>query len=183
MPGPPDFQRKLESIEELLHRIEAASDPHVRTTAQELVQAVMDLHAAGLERILEILRAAGAAGQTNTIDSLGRDDLVSSLLVLYGLHPVSLEDRLARALDKIRPSLKKRGAEVELLDVSESAVRLKLQANGHAAAMKELVESAVYEAAPDVSSLKIEGPEDRQGFVPLDMLVNGSPALNGKGGL
>jgi hypothetical protein len=143
----------------------------------------MDLHAAGLERILEILRAAGAAGQTNTIDSLGRDDLVSSLLVLYGLHPVSLEDRLARALDKIRPSLKKRGAEVELLDVSESAVRLKLQANGHAAAMKELVESAVYEAAPDVSSLKIEGPEDRQGFVPLDMLVNGSPALNGKGGL
>jgi Fe-S cluster biogenesis protein NfuA len=182
MPGPPDFQRKLESIGELLRRIEAASDPHVRSTAQELVQAVMDLHAAGLERIIEILRASGASGQ-NTIDSLGRDDLVSSLLVLYELHPVSLEDRLARALDKIRPSLKKRGADVELLGVSESAVQLRLRASGHAAALKELVESAVYEAAPDITSLAIEGPEERHGFVPLDMLVNGSAALNGKGGL
>lgn len=181
MPGPPDFQRKLESIEELLRRIESASDPHVRSTAQELVQAVMDLHAAGLERIIEILGAAGSAGKS-AIDSLSGDDLVSSLLVLYGLHPRTIEDRLTQALDKIRPSVKKRGGEIELLHFTDGAVRLRLQANGNAATLKELVEAAVYQAAPDIASLTIEGPEERQAFVPLDML-RGSSAANGKGGL
>jgi hypothetical protein len=180
MPGQPEFQRRLESIEELLRKIESASDPHLRSTAQELVQVVMDLHAAGLERILEMLRDGGDAGQ-DAIDSLSRDELVSSLLVLYGLHPRTIEDRLAQALDKIRPSLKKRGAEVELVALADGAVKLRLRANGHAAALKELVEEAVYRAAPDVS-LTIEGPEERQGFVPLDELL-GTLAANGKGGL
>ncbi len=181
MPGTPDFQRRLESIEELLRRIESASDPHVRSTAQELVQTLMDLHGAGLERILEILVASGPAGQS-AIDSLGRDDLVSSLLVLYGLHPLSMEDRLAHALEKVRPSVRKRGGEIELIHCSDGAVKLKLVANGNAAALKEIVEAAVYQAAPDVTSLVIEGPEDRQSFVPLEML-NSSLAANGKGGL
>jgi hypothetical protein len=181
MPGPPDFQRRLESIEELLRRIESASDPHVRSTARELVQTVMDLHGAGLERILEILGAAGTAGQS-AIDSLSRDDLVSSLLVLYGLHPRSIEDRLMQALDKIRPSLKKRGGEIEFLHLTDGAVKLRLLANGNAASLKEFVEAAVYAAAPDISSLIIEGPGERQGFVPLDML-RASLTANGKGGL
>jgi Fe-S cluster biogenesis protein NfuA len=184
MAGEPEFQRRLESIEELLRRIESASDPHVRSTAQELVQAVMDLHGAGFERILEILRAAGASGQS-AIESLSRDDLVSSLLVLYGIHPRGMEDRLLQALDKIRPSLKKRGGEIEVVRIADGAVKLRLQASGQAGALKELVEEAVYQAAPDITSLVIEGPEDRQGFVPLDMLrtsLAGSVA-NGRGGL
>ena len=180
MPGPPDFQRKLESIEELLGRIESASDPHLRSTAQELVQTVMDLHGAGLERILEILGAAGPSGQS-AIDSLSNDDLVSSLLVLYGLHPRNVEDRLTQALEKIRPSVRKRGGEIELVRFTEGAVQLRLQANGNAAALKELVESAVYQAAPDITSLVIEGPQERQAFVPLEML-RGSLAASGKGG-
>jgi Fe-S cluster biogenesis protein NfuA len=181
MPGSPDFQRRLESIEKLLGRIESASDPHVRSTAQELVRAVMDLHGAGLERILEILGAAGAAGQ-GAIESLSQDDLVSSLLVLYGIHPRSIEDRLMQALEKIRPSLKKRGGEIEVVYLTDGAVKLRLHGNGHAAALKELVEESVYEAAPDITSLVIEGPEDRQGFVPLDMLRT-SVVANEKGGL
>jgi Fe-S cluster biogenesis protein NfuA len=181
MPGTPDFQRRLESIEGLLRRIESASDPHARSTAQELVQAVMDLHGAGLDRILEILRAAGAAGQS-AIDTLSRDELVSSLLVLYGLHPRSMEDRLTQALDKIRPSLKKRGGEIELLHFGDGAVTLRLRANGNSTSLKEFVEAAVYQAAPDIASLAIEGSEERQAFVPLEML-RGSSAANGKGGL
>jgi hypothetical protein len=179
MPGQPDFQHKLESIEELLRRIESSSDLHVRATAQELVQSVMDLHATGLERILEILHSAGDAGQ-GAIDTLSRDDFVSGLFILYGLHPLSIEDRLLQALEKISPSLKRRGGEVELLELADGAVKLRLRADGHSASLKELVEGAVYQAAPDITSLTIEGPEERQGFVPLDTLL-GSLAVNGKG--
>jgi len=172
----PDFQQRLASIEELVHQIEAAADPALRSTAQELVQTVMDLHGAALERMIELTRGMGDAGE-NLIQKLGRDELVSSLLVLYGLHPQDLETRLAQALDKASSRLRARGGEVELLSIQDGAVRLRLrlQANGHgcgstAQALKEEVEAAVYQAAPDITSLVIEGAEEKPGFVPLEML-------------
>ena len=68
------------------------------------------------------------------------------------------------------------------MSIVDGMVRLKLRANGHAQALREVVEEAVYQAVPDITSLVIEGPEERQGFVPIEML-RGSAASNGKGGL
>jgi|SRR5579864_1485281 len=147
MAGQPEFQRRLESIEELLKRIENSADPHLRTTAQELLQAVMDLFGTGLERILEVARSTGEPGH-DLIDRWGRDELVSSLLALYGLHPLTLEDRVERAVERVRPSLKKRGGEVEVLSIKDGVVSLKMRANGHAQALREVVEEAVYQAFP-----------------------------------
>lgn len=180
MAGKPEFQRRLESIEELLKQIEN-SDPHLRTTAQELLQAVMGLFGTGLERVLEVARSTGEPGH-DLIERLGRDELVSSLLALYGLHPLTFEDRVERAIEKVRPTLKKRGGEVEVLSIVDGVVALKMQANGHAQALKEVLEEAVYQAVPDIASLVIEGPEERGGFVPVEMLM-GTAASNGKGGL
>ena len=45
--------------------------------------------------MLEILAGAGEAGES-ILDSLGRDDLVASLLLLYGLHPLDFETRVQR---------------------------------------------------------------------------------------
>ena len=64
------------------------------------MQAVMDLQGTALERLLEIVHAAGEPGQA-IIDGLARDELVSSLLVLYGLHPLGIEDRVRLALEKV----------------------------------------------------------------------------------
>jgi len=181
MSGKPEFQRRLESIEELLKRIEDSADPHLRTTAQDLLQAVMDLFGTGLERILEVANSTGEPGR-DLIDRLGRDELVSSLLALYGLHPLAFEDRVKRAIEKVRPSLKKRGGEVEVLSIKDGVVSLKMRANGHVQALKEAVEEAVYQAVPDIASLVIEGPDERAGFVPVEMLL-GTAVSNGKGGL
>jgi Fe-S cluster biogenesis protein NfuA len=174
MPAQPEFQQRLQSIEQLLGRIEGAADPNLRSTIQELVQLVMDLHGAGLDRMLELIRAASEAGDS-TINSLGRDDLVASLLVLHGLHPTDIETRVMEALDKVRPRLQAHDGKVELLAIQEGTVRLRLQANGHgcgstAQALKEIVEEAVYQKAPDISALIIEGAEEKAGFVPLAIL-------------
>src|SRR5580698_695004 len=101
MPEQPDFQKRLESIEYLLGTIDKAADPNLRATVQQIVQLIMDLHGAGVERMLELIRAAGDSG-TSIVARLGRDELVGSLLVLYGLHPLSLEERVAQAIDKHR---------------------------------------------------------------------------------
>jgi Fe-S cluster biogenesis protein NfuA len=197
MPGQPEFQQRLQSIERLLGEIEAAADPNLRASVRELVQLVMDLHGAGIERILDLVRVAGE-GDDGLIRKLGRDELVANLLVLYGLHPQDLETRVAQAVEKARSRVRPHEGEVELLSVQDGAVRLRLKANGHgcgstAQALKEIVENAVYQSAPDIASLVIEGGEEKQGFVSLDMLQgtaraphvsNGlSPMAGEKGGL
>jgi Fe-S cluster biogenesis protein NfuA len=117
------------------------------------------------------------------IDRLGRDSLVSSVLILYGLHPEDLETRAVKAVDRIRPQLRKQGCEVELFSVNEGAIRLRVETGSHtcgstAKTVESTLESAIYDAAPDLASLVIEGLEEKpaSGFVALDKLSgsNGS---------
>jgi Fe-S cluster biogenesis protein NfuA len=174
MPGQPEFQQRIQSIERMLGEIEGSADPALRTNVRQLVQSVMDLHGAGLDRILELIRADSAGGES-LIHKLGRDELVASLLVLYGLHPLHLEARITEGLDKARARLRSHQGEVELLSVQDGVVRLRLHANGHgcgssAQALRELVEDAVYQCAPDIASLVIEDAGEKQGFVSLELL-------------
>ena len=170
MAGAPEFQQRLESIEQLIRQIEATGDPSVRTAARELVQVVMELHGAGLERILEILGTSGEPGQS-ILGSMGRDDMVASLLVLYGLHPLSFEERIEQAIEKANRQMRSRSGTVELVRIEDGGVHLNLRANGHGPALKEIVEAAVYQAAPDIASLVIDGAEEKAAFVPLEMLL------------
>ena len=78
MPAYRDFQRQLEAIAELLRGIESAADPSVRAEARKLVESLMSLHGAGMERTLEIISSAGDPGQA-IIDRLGRDEMVALL--------------------------------------------------------------------------------------------------------
>jgi hypothetical protein len=112
------FQQQLQGIEALIHKIETFADPEAQASARAAIQAIMDLHGAGLERVMELLAQAGAPGE-QIIDSLARDDLVGSLLLLYGLHPLELETRVLQALEKVRPYLQSHGGNVELLGVAE----------------------------------------------------------------
>jgi Fe-S cluster biogenesis protein NfuA len=138
---------------------------------------LLDLHGAGLERVMEIVAKNDESGQ-RTIDNLGGDPLVSSLLVLYGLHPLDVESRVAQAVERVRPQVRKGGAELDLLGIEAGVVRLQLQVTGHGCGstgktLKKLVEDALYEAAPDMKGLKIEGleePAGLSGFVPLGKL-------------
>jgi Fe-S cluster biogenesis protein NfuA/nitrite reductase/ring-hydroxylating ferredoxin subunit len=180
-----DVQRRIESIEGLVREIENVSDPAVQSLSKQLVQSLMDLHGMGLERMLEITHHSGASGQ-KIIDEMGRDQLVSSLLLLYGLHPSDLESRVVQALEKSRPYLRSHGGNVELVSVSESgAVMLKLQGSCHscpssAITLQSTVEQAIYDAAPDVTSIVVEGvlaeAATVSGFVPL---ANLAAAANG----
>lgn len=156
-----EFQQQLQKIEEFVRTIETATDPAVRASALGLMQSLMDLHGAGIERLMEIVFDTGETG-SEIIDRFGSDDLVGSLLLLYGLHPLDIESRVTQALDKVRPYLRSHAGDVELIDISDGAVRLRLQGscNGCASSaitMKLAIEEAIYEVAPDVTALEVEG--------------------------
>ncbi len=62
MPRQPDFQQRIQSIERMLAEFEDSADPSLRSSVQQLLQLVMDLHGAGLERMLEVIRADTGGG-------------------------------------------------------------------------------------------------------------------------
>ena len=158
---------KKDDIEPLVRKVQALPDPNARRTALDLVQAVMGLHASGIERMLEIVAESRCGDET--IEALGNDGLVSSLLLLHDLHPLDLETRVTRALD--RPEFRSRGASVELIAVTDGMVRVRIE-GGHS--LRTAVETALGEAAPDAVEIQIEGgPPAAPGFVPLTALTAG----------
>jgi Fe-S cluster biogenesis protein NfuA len=173
-----DFREDMQRIGGLVQEIESIADPAVRAATKNLVQSLMDLHGAALGKALDIVAEAGEPGMS-IIDRLGRDSLVSSVLILYGLHPEELEARVTKAVDKVRPQLRKQGCELELLSVIDGAIRLRVETGSHrcgstAKTVQNTLEGAVYDAAPDLTSLVIEGLEEKpaSGFVALDKLVS-----------
>ena len=174
-----ELQQRIQRIGGLVQEIEAIADPSVRASTKQLVQLLMEFHGAGLDRALEIVANTGGPG-LRLIDELGRDPLVSSLLVLYGLHPDDVDTRARKALEQVLPKVQRGGGELEVLDINNGSVRLRLSVSGHscgstANTIKSMVEEAIYEAAPDVGSIVIEGLDDKpsNGFVSLDTLLAG----------
>jgi len=176
-----DFQKRVQKIGRLVQDLESIADPAARAGAKELVQLLMDLHGTALERVMEIVFQSGESGPT-VIDELGQDRLVSSVLVLYGLHPDDLQTRVERKLKQIRSTLHKMGAEARLVSVNSGDVRLHVSLEGHncgstKGAVRSAVEEAMYEAAPDLTSLVVEGLEEptASGFVAVETLLAAAP--------
>ncbi len=172
-----EFQKRVQKIGGLVQDLESIADPAARAAAKELVQLLMDLHGTALERIMEIVFESGDGGP-KVIDELGQDQLVSSLLVLYGLHPDDLQTRVERKLQQIRSTLHKMGAEAKPVNVVGGEVRLRVSLEGHTcgstrSSVQATLEGAMYEAAPDLTSLVVEGLEEptASGFVAVSTLV------------
>ena len=167
----------MQRVEELVEAIETWADPNLRAKAVELVQALMDFHGAGIDRMMEITAEKGAVGY-EIFDDFAKDDLVGNMLLLYGLHPLDLETRVVQALDKVRPSLNLHEGGVELLGISDGVVHLSLQGNcdgcqSSAATLKHTIEEAIYAAAPDVAAIEVEGvvtskSASNNGFVQIE---------------
>jgi Fe-S cluster biogenesis protein NfuA len=156
-----EFRAKMERLEALLGELERLADPKARSDMREVVQAILEMHGAGLERVLDHLAEAGAPGVA-VRDALARDEVVAGLLLLHGLHPQGLEARVLQALDQVRPRLRSHGGGVELLGARDGIVRLRLTGNCHgcpssAATMRQTVEEAVLGLAPDVIAIEVEG--------------------------
>jgi Fe-S cluster biogenesis protein NfuA len=154
--GKREFTRRSERIEELVSRIENCGDPALRAVAKELLQAVLELHAAALE---EMMDAIGALPEgEGALREISRNVLVSSVLSLHGIHPVPVEARVTEAIEEARPYLKSHGGDVELASVEDGIVHVRLQrSSGNGAdseeKLKQAVETAIYEAAPEVAAV------------------------------
>ncbi|MGB7264146.1 MAG: NifU family protein [Terracidiphilus sp.] len=171
------FQDQVKELGRLIAQFDRMPEGTQKTACKELVQLLMDVHGAGLERMMEFVFESGDSGPA-IIEKLGQDPVVGGLLLLYSLHPDDLETRVRKAIDRMRPRLRKLAASVELAGIDDGAVQVRVTKTGHSCGssandMKAIVEDGVYELAPDVASLEVLGLEEApsSGFVALDSLL------------
>lgn len=148
-----EVERRLEALDQI-------GDPEARAAATAVVQAVLELYGAGLERIVETVAARDTG---DLAEAFADDELISHLLLLHGLHPASVEERVLGALEQVRPYLGSHGGDVELVEVAGATVRLALQGscNGcpsSTATVRLAIEEAIRAAAPEIDEVVAEEP-------------------------
>ena len=165
MDPPTNVHTSGDDIERLLDELHATLEPRAYERAVELVRLVTELYGAGLARILEKARASLDERAATFVRELAGDDLVASLLMVHGLHPDALHERVAAALEGVRPFLAGHGGDVELLEVDEDvgAVHLRLLGScdgcpSSAVTLRLTVEQAIRDAAPEVTIIDVDEP-------------------------
>jgi len=164
--GDVDSQQWIDRIEQLVHQAESLEDPKARRVAVDLVEAVLKFHAAALERVMDIVASSGPAGE-EIFDRIAGNDLASSVLLLHGLHPDDLETRVLRAVEKLH--------HISLLALKADTVTLRVEkpTGRSATPRKAAIEAAIYQAAPEITTVVIEGLEEPPipNFFPLSKLT------------
>jgi Fe-S cluster biogenesis protein NfuA len=155
-----DLQRVAERIDAIVREAGELDDPRARGAVEELVHLLMDLYGAGLARVLSIVRNANGSGP-HLVEALCGDGLVSSLLVLHGLHPLDIDTRVRRALDRVRSLIEARGGHLQVVSANEAGVRITLDLGGDGCgssggSVKLAVERAIEEAAPDARLVEVD---------------------------
>lgn len=140
------------SVEGLLAELEALPDPAARDAAASAVEGMLELYGEALARVVE------RAGSERLLE----DELVSHLLLVHGLHPVPVRDRVAAALDEVRPYLESHGGDIELVGVEDGVVRLRMEGScdgcpSSSATLRLAVEDAIRNAAPEVEEIDADG--------------------------
>jgi Fe-S cluster biogenesis protein NfuA/nitrite reductase/ring-hydroxylating ferredoxin subunit len=169
-------------VEGLLQELESLGDPMARDLATTTVQALLELYGEGLRRVLDGVGASQAV-------TLANDDVVEHLLLLHGLHPVPVEERVQAGLEEVRPYLDSHGGNVELVSVEDGVALLRMQGScegcpASAMTLKLAIEEAVFKAAPDVESVEAQGAVEEApapALLQIEMVGGEHPAASGGG--
>jgi Fe-S cluster biogenesis protein NfuA/nitrite reductase/ring-hydroxylating ferredoxin subunit len=148
-------------VEELLDSLKSGGFGPAAVAAEELVSLLVGLYGDGLARIMTVLDEHGAEG-ADMIAVLSDDPFVESLLLLHGLHPLDVDARIQRALDRVRPYLGSHAGGVEYLGVTDGIARLRLEGSCHGCPSSTVtvqlaITGAVQDAAPEVTEVVVEG--------------------------
>jgi hypothetical protein len=142
----------LRRIDDLTQGLDKIKDPVARSAAQKLFEAVLDLHGLALAKISATL-AVDDRGR-ELLDALGEDEQVKAVLLLYGLHPESAEDRVRNTVARLQDRL---GVTIRLLSVGDGVARVAMQSSkGDWDALCREAGRAIIDAAPDLDDVAID---------------------------
>ena len=172
-------QQTGERVEALIAALSDSADPAAAGAAEELVGLLVGLYGDGLSAIMAVLAANGEAGAA-IMTALTEDPLVTSLLLLHDLHPLSVDERIQQALDEVRPYLGSHAGGVQYLGVRDGVATLRLEGSCHGCpsstvTVRLAIEGAVQDAAPEVSQVVVEGMTEAPPPGPTLLQIGSAP--------
>jgi hypothetical protein len=161
------FEQRFSRVEGLLAELAHASDPLLERATREVLATVLELHRRGLDRMLEI-----AARASDTREALAADPRVSAMLLLHGLHPIPLSERVSRTLGTLRERYRSKVEQIDFEENAGNALLVRVVPTSSACqstreTLKKDLEAALIAAAPDVASLVIELQEAPPALITL----------------
>jgi hypothetical protein len=155
------LRAECDRIEETLAELRELVVPAAWQRIEHVMRMTVGMYGSGLERSLAHARTAGA--EPGALDRLiGGDDLLSSLLLLHGLHPQSTEQRARRALAELRSELGLGDAELAIAKLADGVLAIEASAAIGAGAMaprvaEAIIRRALEAAAPELRSIEVLG--------------------------
>jgi hypothetical protein len=151
------LEQSLARLEELTAAIKGIADEKGREAARELLALLLDLHGRAFERFGAIVEASPV--RAALLEQIVEDRDIAAMLLLHGLHPQSVEERLRGVIAHMGAVWSEGGLHVKLLSVGAGFAMVQLRRNGRAEPTKQLrldIESALTDAAPDLDDILIE---------------------------
>ncbi len=155
----------MQRLHDLVEEFENLPFPEVREKAFEMLQAIDYVHRESLGRLIAYIHEQG---HPELVLRAAHDPTVRALLQLYDFLPSDDREQVETALASIRPYIHSHGGEVEVLDVQEGIVHLRLAGACHGCAGSAMTlrrgielalrqnypgfkEMQVHDAAPEVT--------------------------------
>ncbi|MCG8460722.1 MAG: NifU family protein [Holophagales bacterium] len=179
--GPSHLERLARRVDEASEAVrELGSDAEAK--ALELGQAIEAFHKEGLTTLVRTLLDDPRGKEL--LMSLVEDPGVYTLFSMHGLVRADLATRVARVLDATRPYLRSHGGDVELVDIRDGKVRVRMSGacNGcsmSAVTLRQSIEEALVERIPEIRSVEEVKDRVEPSFVPLDSLRTRTSASHG----
>jgi hypothetical protein len=160
-------------VERLLGEAEAACGPTAWPRVEALITSLVELYGEGLARLLE--HARGEARSATDLDQrIAADEVVGSLLLLHDLHPVALDRRIERALERLHEEVP-HASSLAVVAVSDGVVKLRAVDSKATPPTSHVIARAIEREAPELAGVQVDGasPARTDGLLPAGSLVRG----------
>lgn len=170
---PDELTTLARAVEQALTDVRGMPIDH-RKRALALKEAVEAFHKAGLVRMVRAMKADPAAREV--LLALVDDPAVYALLAMHGIVRADLRTRVSQVIESVRPYTQSHGGDVELVDVRDDTVVVRLSGacNGcsmSAVTLRNGVEEALREQVPEITRLEVAPNDPTPEVMPLVALT------------
>lgn len=147
-----------------------------REKALAMKTAIEEFHKNGLTQVIQLLKA-DPRGKELLFDMIDQPEIYA-MLSMHGLIRPDLTTRVRRVIENVRPYMQSHGGDVELLEVTNDSVRLRLAGACNGCSMSALtlrngVEDALRENVPEIIHIEVVPNEPTPALIPVESLFGG----------
>jgi nitrite reductase/ring-hydroxylating ferredoxin subunit/Fe-S cluster biogenesis protein NfuA len=181
-----EFESVTRRLDGLVREFEVLPYPEVRGKVFELLENIDLLHRTALHRLSAYLTEQG---QPYLLDQAAQDPAVLTLLQLYDLLPLEPQEQVIMALETLRDEATERGCLIELMEVKDGVVLLRLSGacdgpSEEAVRFRQKIEAALRSGYRGFRSIEIYEPPaslpppPARSIIPLQQLRKSARNLN-----